>query len=135
MGEEYLVRPGTMKEIYKAYLAGLAELALLALGGIESDNMVAGFDVGNALADRLDDTGALMAEDNGESTLGVLPGEGVGVGVANTSVVDLDTDFMGLRGFDFDGFDAERLAGLPGDGGFAGNGLGEDVSIRMKVKD
>lgn len=60
-------------------LAGLAELALLALGGVEGDDVVAGLHVGDALADGLDDAGALVAEDDGEGALGVLAGEGVGI--------------------------------------------------------
>ena len=60
-------------------LAGLAELALLALGGIESDDMVAGLHVGDTLADGLDDTGTLVSENDGESALGILAGEGVGI--------------------------------------------------------
>lgn len=34
--------------------------------------MVSNLDAGNSCADRLDDTGALMTEDNWESTLGIL---------------------------------------------------------------
>lgn len=37
--------------------------------------MVAGLDVGDALADGLDDTGTLVSKDDGESTLGVLSRE------------------------------------------------------------
>ena len=41
--------------------------------------MVADLDVGHALADRLDDARALVSQDDGEGTLGVLAGEGVGI--------------------------------------------------------
>lgn len=41
--------------------------------------MVAGLDVGDALADGLDDTSTLVSEDDGESALGILAGEGVRV--------------------------------------------------------
>lgn len=79
-------------------LSGLAELALAALGGaasvsnlplrvdgrtagtgvvLESNNVVTGLHVGDALSNRLDDTGTLVAEDDGEGTLGVLSGERV----------------------------------------------------------
>jgi hypothetical protein len=46
---------------------------------LESDDVVARLDVGHALADRLDDTGALVAQDNGEGTLGVLARECEGI--------------------------------------------------------
>lgn len=36
--------------------------------------------------------------------------------VANTSVVDLDTDFVGSWGSYFDVFDGEVLAGFPSNG-------------------
>lgn len=42
---------------------------------LECDHVVAGLYVGNALADRLDDTSALMTEDDREGTFGVLAGE------------------------------------------------------------
>ena len=41
--------------------------------------MVAHLDVGHALADRLDDARALVSQDDGEGTLGVLAGECVGI--------------------------------------------------------
>lgn len=67
----------------KVGLAGLAELALLALGGVESDDVVAGLHVGDALADGLDDTGTLVSEDDGEGALGILAREGVGVCISH----------------------------------------------------
>lgn len=62
-----------------AHFAGFAELALLALGCVQRDDVVADLHVGDALADGLDDTGALVSEDDGEGTLGVLAGERVGI--------------------------------------------------------
>ena len=41
--------------------------------------MVADLNVCDALTDRLDDTGTLVPENNGESTLGVFAGESVGI--------------------------------------------------------
>lgn len=41
--------------------------------------MVTGLYVGNALTDRLDVAGTLVAKDNGEGALGVLAGECVGI--------------------------------------------------------
>lgn len=64
-------------------LSALAELTLAALGGVEGDDVVANLDIVDVGADRLDDTTALVAEDDGESTLGVLAGQGVVVAVAS----------------------------------------------------
>jgi hypothetical protein len=46
---------------------------------LESDNVVARLYVGDALADRLDITSALVTKDNGEGTLGILAGQCVGI--------------------------------------------------------
>ena len=43
--------------------------------------------------------------------------------MANTSVVNLNADLMGLGGSHLDVLNGEVLAGLPGDGGLAGDGL------------
>lgn len=79
--------------------------------------MVTGLHVGDALAHRLNDTSALMTQDDGEGSFGVLAGKSVGICVADTSVVDLNSDFVGSWGQDFDVFDGEVLAGFPGNGG------------------
>jgi len=42
---------------------------------LESHDIVARLDVRHTLADRLDNTSTLVSKDNGESTLGILPGE------------------------------------------------------------
>jgi hypothetical protein len=46
---------------------------------LKSDDVVADLDGGHALADGLDNTGTLVTEDNGESTLWILAGESVGI--------------------------------------------------------
>ena len=159
-------------------LVGLAEFAFFAFGGagecvrrsfcwcrlrgdvLESHDMVAHLDVGHALADRLDDARALVSQDDGEGTLGVLAGECVGICgrrvvlvlyscvhvvrsgpirsspvqfrllqsglrtcVADAGVVDLDAHLVGPRRQYLDVLVAELLAGAPGDGGLAGDGL------------
>lgn len=76
--------------------------------------MITRLHVGNSLTNRLDVTGTLMTKDNGESTLGVLARECVCVGMADTSVVDLDTDFVGARGQNLDFLNGEVLASFPG---------------------
>jgi hypothetical protein len=46
---------------------------------LEGDDVVAGLDVGDALAHALDDSAALVAEDYGEGTLRVLSRKRVGI--------------------------------------------------------
>jgi hypothetical protein len=64
----------------------LAELALFTFGGVERNDMVADFDVGDALANRLYDSTALVPEDDREGTLRILSGKGVCIGVAHLAV-------------------------------------------------
>jgi hypothetical protein len=110
---------------------------------LEGDDVVARLHVGDTLADGLDDTSTLVSQNNGESTLGVLSGQCVRIFfftllahitsrhsdcgsptcVADTSVVDLDSHFVSLGRGDLDVLDAQVLAGLPGHGGLAGDGL------------
>lgn len=113
-------------------------------GILERDDMVAGLDVCYSFADGFDNTGAFVSEDDGESSLGIFAGKCVGIYglsilipsypsylivqrccwtneshtcMADTSVVDLYADLMRLWWCDFDIFDAEVLAGFPGNGG------------------
>lgn len=104
-------------------LARLAELALLALWGVEGDHMVAGLHVGDTLAHGLDDTGTLVSKDDGEGTLWVLTRKGVGICVADTCILDLDADLMGLGGSNLDILVAQLLASPPGDGCLASDSL------------
>ena len=85
--------------------------------------MVARLDVGDALANRLDDARTFVSQDNGESTLGVLARQRVRVCVADTGVVDLDADLVGLGRRNLDVLNAQLLASLPGNGSLAGDGL------------
>lgn len=93
--------------------------------------MVARLHVGDALADRLNNTGALVSEDDGEGTFWVLAGQCVGICVADTGVVDLDTDFVSFGRSDLDVFDAKVLAGFPGNGGLASDGLAKQELARV----
>ena len=58
-----------------------------------------------------------MAEDRREDALAVEPVERVGVGVADAGRLDLDQHLAGLRAFEVDLDDLERLLGFEGDGG------------------
>lgn len=83
---------------------------------LEGNNVVTRLHVGDTLANGLHDTSTLVSQNDGESTLRVLARKCVGICVADTSVVDLDTDFVGFGGSNLDVFDAKVLASLPGDG-------------------
>lgn len=106
--------------------------------------MVAGLHVGDALTNGLDDASAFVSENDGEVALGVLARERIGIYklvsvfslppahasgsshltcVANASVVNLDADLVGLGGSNLDVLNREALAGFPGNGSLAGNGL------------
>lgn len=78
--------------------------------------MVSGLYVCDALTNRLDDTSTLVPKDDRESTLRVLAGQCVGICVADTGVVDLNTDFTSPWGEDLDILNGKVLAGLPGNG-------------------
>lgn len=53
--------------------------------------------------------------------------------VTNTSVVNLDTDFVCLRRGNFNVLEAEFLACFPGDGCLAGDGLQRSHGIVSKI--
>jgi len=89
--------------------------------------VVAGLHIGDALSNRLDVAGALVSEDNGEGTLRILARESVGIGMADTSVVNLNTDFVCSGGKNLDLLNGEVLTSLPGDCGLAGNSLSDSV--------
>ena len=90
---------------------------------LEGNNVVSGLHVGDTLADRLYDTGTFVSENNWKGTLGILAREGVCVGVTYTSVVDLNSDLVGPWWGDLDILNGKILAGFPGDGGLASDGL------------
>src|SRR3954454_21499767 len=79
--------------------------------------MVAGLQRGDAGTDLADGARALMAEDRREPALGIEAREDVGVGVTDAGGHQLDENLAGLRSFDVDGLDRERLLGLPRDRG------------------
>lgn len=79
--------------------------------------MVARLHIGDALTNRLNDTGTFVSQNDGEGTLRVLAGQGVGIRVADTGVVDLDADLVGLGRSDLNVLNAEVLASFPRNGG------------------
>jgi len=105
-------------------LARLAELALPAFGGIERNHVIADGNRRDALAHRLDDSAALVAEDAGEHALRILAGKRVRIGVAHTGGDDTDQDFASL-GWGYVHFhDLQRLIGAEGNGGARLDGHG-----------
>src|SRR5690606_31011957 len=64
-------------------LAGFAEFALAAFGGVERNHMVARLDAGDAFADFDDDAGAFMTKHGGEHAFRVVAAQGKGIGVAH----------------------------------------------------
>ena len=79
--------------------------------------MVAHRHRGDALADRLDDAAALMAENGREDAFRIGAREGEGIGVANAGGMDAHQHLARLRGRDIDFGDFQWLACGPGDGG------------------
>ena len=59
---------------------------------------------------------ALMAQNAGKNALGVSPGQGVKVSVANAGRLDFDQHLARFRSFQLYRFDGQRLAGLKGNG-------------------
>lgn len=85
------------------------------MGSLKSNDIVTGLHGGNAFSNRLDDTGTFVAKDHRERSFGILSGEGVRICVADTSVVNLNTDFVGFGWFNFNILDGKGLAGSPCD--------------------
>jgi len=97
-------------------LAGLAELALPAFGGIERDHVIADRHRGDALANGLDDPTALVAKNAGKDTFRILPRKRVGVGMTDTGGNDTDQDLAGLGRSDIHFDDLQGLVGAEGNG-------------------
>ncbi|MNQ95776.1 hypothetical protein D3C85_1113490 [compost metagenome] len=95
-------------------LAGLAEFALAAFGGVQGDHVVADGQGGHTLAHRLDDAAAFMAEDARKHAFGILAGQGVGIGVAYAAGDDAHQYLAGLRRLDIHFDDLQRLVGGKG---------------------
>jgi hypothetical protein len=66
---------------------------------VEWDHMVPDLNVVYPSTNTLDDTAALMSQDDGKSALGILAREGVGVGVADTGAVSV-SELLAMRGYD-----------------------------------
>ncbi len=78
-------------------LAGLAEFALAAFGGIQRNHVIADLHRSHALTDRFDHTAALVTENAGKYAFAVLTGQGVGIGMANTGGNNANQHLASLR--------------------------------------
>src|SRR5437667_11591620 len=104
--------------------------------------MVAGLHVGDALTNRLNNTRSFVAKDNGKASLRILARKGVGIlvqlvsvlreaaarsgiptCVAYTSIVNLNSDLVGLGRCNLNVLDAKLLACLPRNRRLASYGL------------
>ena len=74
-----------------------AMLALAALRREQRDHVIAGRHVSDALADPLDDAGALVSEHGRRVAGRISARRGVEVGVADAAGDEPDKDFSGLR--------------------------------------
>ena len=122
VGHHTLALRGT-HSLAQIRLAGRAELALAALGGVEQNHVVALLHVRDTLANRLHNTCTLVPENRGEATLRVRARERVHVRVAKARVRHTDTHLARLWRRNAHVLHAQRLARLPGDSGFAGDRL------------
>ncbi|MNT35089.1 hypothetical protein D3C72_1711030 [compost metagenome] len=98
-------------------LAGAAEFALAALGGIQRDHMIAHCNRSDAFTHRLDDGAAFVPQDRRKDTFRVRAGQGVGIGVADTAGDNAQQHFASLGHGHVDFDDLQRFLGLEGNSG------------------
>jgi hypothetical protein len=90
---------------------------------LKCNNSISNLHICDSLTNTFDDTGTFVSSNDWESTFGVLARQHVCICVAHAGVVDLYPDLMSARREDLDVFDDKVLAGFPGHGGLAGDGL------------
>jgi hypothetical protein len=96
-------------------LAAQAELALAAFRRVQRNDMVAGLQPRHLALQH--DARALVAQHGGEQAFRVGAGQREVVGVADAGGLDLDQHLAVARPLQVQGLDAQRGAGLPGNGG------------------
>src|SRR6516164_7335259 len=101
----------------KIGLLAQAAFALAAFGRVERDDMIARLHRVHARADLADDPGAFVAENGREDSLAVEAVERIGIRVTDARRLDLDQNFAGLRSFQIELDDFQRLLCFESDGG------------------
>ena len=97
--------------------SALAEQAFAAFGGVQRNDMVTGLDAGHAFTHLHHNTGAFVAQYNGEQAFGVFTAQGECIGVAHTGVGDFDQHLAFLRGGDVDFHNLQGFTSFKGNSG------------------
>src|SRR5690606_29543148 len=97
-------------------LAGLAELALAALGRVERYHVVPGLYARDAFTDLLDDAAPFMAQDDRERALGIVSRQRERVGMTHAGRDQPHEHLAGLRPLDIDFLDGQGLPRFPCNG-------------------
>lgn len=90
---------------------------------LESDHIIAGFDIRYSRTDALNNASSFVAEHDGKCALGIFPAESIGICVAEAIVVDANSNLVRSGRSNLDFLDAQVLASGPSNGGFAGDRL------------
>jgi hypothetical protein len=80
--------------------------------------MITHLDAGDTFTHLLNDATALMPQNGGKVAFRVIPGQGKGIGMANTRRDDSHQNLARLGWHYVNFFDAQWLARAPGNGGF-----------------
>ncbi|EMR51526.1 hypothetical protein A676_01326 [Salmonella enterica subsp. enterica serovar Enteritidis str. 2010K-0262] len=81
----------------KVSFTGLTELTLAAFRRIQWNNMIAGFQAGDPLADLDYHAAAFVTQDCREYAFRIIAGKGKSIGMANAGMSDFDQNFAFFR--------------------------------------
>ena len=95
-----------------------AELALPALGRVERNDVVAPLERRHARPHIHHNAGTLVPQNGGKDAFRVCAGQGVVIGVANASGLDLHQHLAKTGAVQVNSFNAQGRAGFPGDSSF-----------------
>jgi len=124
VGHDSLALSGSDLGAEVGLFAGTEDAAsFLAFGSVAGDNNVTNLHSGDSFTDGFNDTGGFVTENAGEKAFGVVAVKSVDIGVAEGIGEDLESNFTGLGGLDFDFSNVEGLLGFPGDGSLAADDL------------
>jgi hypothetical protein len=74
-----------------------AKIALAAFGGVQGDNMIAGFYASHASADFDNNSSTFMTQNCWEGALRIVPGEREGISMTNPRGFNFNHDLTRLR--------------------------------------